>query len=250
MGSLSLTAAEIQAIADVLPPAASGTPTGPDYSDCTACHGQPPNGSAYPNEAGAHATHQALAGVGTNCDVCHSGASHNGTIDINIKSAYNAKSGVAGLNPDGSDTCVNVSCHGGKTTPDWFTGSLNVNTDCKSCHASGTGQYNSYYSGKHGEHSGRACTDCHNTSTLAVNHFSRLDTTTMEGPASATIGGGSTSISSYNASTKTCVGCHGSATWSARLILHRTTKGGPSGPPLLFASSEPANSLGPPPGTW
>ena len=213
MGSLNLTAEQIQAIADVLPPADAGTPAGPDYSDCTACHGQPPNGSAYPNEAGAHATHQALAGVGTNCDVCHSGASHNGTLDINIKAAYNAKSGVAGLNPDGSDTCVNVSCHGGKMTPDWFTGSLNVDTDCQSCHASGTGQYNSYYSGKHGKHSGRACTDCHNTSTLAVNHFGRLDTTTMEGPASATIGGGSTRISSYDASTRICVGCHGTATW-------------------------------------
>ena len=214
MQSISLTADQIQAIADVLPPDTSGTPSGPDYSDCTACHGQPPNGTAYPNEAGAHAVHQALAGVGTDCSVCHSGAAHNGTIDISIKSTYNAKSGTAGLNTDGTDTCVNVSCHGGKTTPDWFTGGLNVNTDCTSCHASGTSQYNSYNSGKHGDHRSRACTACHNTSTLAVNHFSRLDTTTMEGPASSTIGGGSTSISSYNATTKVCVGCHGQASWT------------------------------------
>ena len=213
MGYINLTAAEIQAIADVLP---AGTPSGPDYSNCTACHGQPPNGSSYPNEAGAHAVHQALAGVGTDCSVCHTGAAHNGTIDINIKPAYNAKTGTAGLNPDGSDTCVNVSCHGGNTTPDWFSGSINVNSDCTTCHTRGTTQYNSYNSGQHGRsaHVRQACTVCHNTSTLATNHFGRLATTAMEGPASATVGGGSTRVNSYNASTRTCTNsCHGSERW-------------------------------------
>jgi len=216
MGYIVLTAEQIQAIADALPPADPTTPPGPDYSNCTACHGQPPNGSAYPNGAGAHAEHKALNSVGTNCNTCHTGAAHNGWIDLGFLAAYNAKSGSAAENPNGTATCVNVSCHGGKTTPDWSTGSINVNSDCTACHAIGTGQYNSYNSGKHSksDHARQACTVCHNTTTLATNHFTRLDTAAMEGPASATIGGGSTRVNSYNASTRTCTtSCHGSERW-------------------------------------
>ncbi|AMV72020.1 hypothetical protein JCM30471_05190 [Desulfuromonas carbonis] len=216
MGYIVLTAEQVQAIADALPPADPTTPPGPDYSNCTACHGQPPNGSAYPNGAGAHAVHKALANVGTVCNTCHTGAAHNGWIDLGFLSAYNAKSGSAAENPNGTATCVNVSCHGGKTTPDWSTGSINVNSDCTACHTIGTGQYNSYNSGQHSRsnHARQACTVCHNTTTLATNHFTRLDTAAMEGPAAATIGGGSTRVNSYNASTRTCTtSCHGSERW-------------------------------------
>ena len=216
MGYIVLTAEQVQAIADALPPADPTTPPGPDYSDCTACHGQPPNGSAYPNGAGAHAEHKALTSVGTNCNTCHTGAAHNGWIDLGFLSAYNAKSGSAAENLDGTATCVNVSCHGGKTTPDWATGSINVNSDCTACHAIGSGQYNSYNSGQHSRsnHARQACTVCHNTTTLATNHFTRLDTPAMEGPASATVGGGSTRVNSYDASTRTCTNsCHGSERW-------------------------------------
>lgn len=216
MGGIILTTAELQAIADALATVTPPPAPGPDYSDCTACHRQPPNGSAAPNRAGAHAVHSALPGVGTTCSVCHTGAAHNGWVDLGFPAAYNTKTGAAADNPNGTATCTNISCHGGKTTPDWSTGIINVNTQCTSCHAYGTTQYNSYASGKHSksDHSREACTVCHNTTSLASSHFSRLNTTALEGPASATIGGGSTRVSSYNAGTKTCMpSCHGSERW-------------------------------------
>ena len=82
--------------------------------------------------------------------VCHNGG-QSGTlkhyssarrIDLKLPAvmgflaAYNAKSGTANINQD--KTCGNVSCHGGITTPPWSTGSININTDCQTCHAQGT----------------------------------------------------------------------------------------------------------------
>jgi hypothetical protein len=51
-----------------------------------------------------------------------------------------------------------------------------------------------------------------------VNHFTTLSTTAMEGPASATIGGGTTRVTTYAPATGSCtpsagVGCHGTRTW-------------------------------------
>jgi hypothetical protein len=93
-----------------------------------------------------------------------------------------------------------------------------VTTQCTSCHARGTTQFNSYNSGQHSrsEHSSRACTVCHNTATLATNHFTALATTAMEGPASATVGGGTTNIAAgnYVPATRSCTpSCHGRETW-------------------------------------
>jgi len=96
-----------------------------------------------------------------------------------IDPTYNAKSGTAAYNP-ASVTCSNVSCHGGQATPNWLTGTINVNTQCASCHISGTAQYNSYFSGRHSLHVGlAACTECHDTTKLAGVHFSDLNTTAM-----------------------------------------------------------------------
>ncbi|MBU0484272.1 MAG: CxxxxCH/CxxCH domain-containing protein [Proteobacteria bacterium] len=211
MGFLSsLTAAEVQAIADALPPATS---TGPDYGDCTACHGQPPSGNSYPDTAGAHATHAGLPSVNTNCGICHVGAAHNGQLNLGFPAAYNAKSGTATDN--GNGTCSNISCHGGATTPNWRTGSLVVNTQCASCHSSGTSQYNGYYSGKHSKHlkKGYSCTVCHNTTKLQTGHFSNLATTTFAQSAAATIGGGSTRVGSFQGGTCSSVSCHGTERW-------------------------------------
>jgi predicted CxxxxCH...CXXCH cytochrome family protein len=217
MGYLNtLTAAEVQAIAAALPAA----PPGPDYGDCTACHGQPPAGNSYPNVAGAHAIHTSLASVKNNCATCHAGAGHNGTVNQGIAAVYNAKSGSATANSN--NTCSSVSCHGGQTTPNWQTGSIAVDNQCTSCHASGTGQYNSFSSGRHSKHisAGYSCTVCHNTTKLATGHFSNLATSSFEQDPAATIGGGSTSVGSYtpstsNATSGTCssISCHGSKSW-------------------------------------
>ena len=206
---LSLATTDIDTLAAWLDTftAAGGTPT---PTDCTSCHSQPPDGTVAPNEAGAHAVHMALANIDS-CDTCHLGASHNGTVDLAFPANYDAKSGTAVGYSD--NTCSNISCHGGKDTPNWYTGQISVDSECTACHASGTSQYNSYNSGDHRRHSSYACTVCHNTTKLATQHFSNLSTTTFEGAASATIGGGSTRISSYDPSTRRCVGCHGSATW-------------------------------------
>jgi len=217
MGYLStLSAADIAAIAAALPAAAPG---GPDYSNCTACHGQPPSGTTYPNVAGQHAVHTALVSVNNSCAVCHAGAAHNGVVNLGVTATFNAKSGTATVNSN--NTCSNISCHGGQTTPVWQTGSIAVDTQCTICHASGTSQYNSFASGRHTLHIGKgyACTVCHNTTKLATGHFSNLATSTFEQDPATTVGGGSTSITAYTPSaTKATSGscspkCHGSQTW-------------------------------------
>jgi predicted CxxxxCH...CXXCH cytochrome family protein len=216
-------------------------------ANCTSCHASPPNGGAgavYANIAGAHAAHIALNGAGTpiSCDTCHNGLGTNTLNHYNMANGragaggrvppgdaaflttYNAESGASSFNST-AFSCSNVSCHGGVArsggnpgTPlNWQTGNLTVNTACTSCHSQGTTQFNSYNSGDHGINSDHSdCTNCHNTTTLAVNHFTNLSTTAMEGPASATIGGGTTSIpaGNYNPTTRSCSpSCHGNETW-------------------------------------
>jgi len=208
---LSLTGEEITAVAGFVDQyqAPAG---GPDYSDCTACHAQPPNGNTFPNTAGAHLVHQALPGVGTDCSICHQTAAHNGNVDLAFPADYDAKSGMATDNLDG--TCSNIICHGGQTTPDWWTGSIDVNTQCTSCHTRGTSQYNSQNSGQHGrsEHRNRACTVCHNTAKMG-NHFANLATPGFETDPASTIGGGSTSVGSYSNGTCSNIQCHGTKSW-------------------------------------
>ena len=207
---------------------------------CTSCHASPPSGgapagAAYPNVPGAHATHIALNGAGTPiaCDTCHNGLG-SGTLnhynraksrvppgDAAFLATYNAATGASSFDNSAALSCSNVSCHGGQATPNWQTGTINVNTQCTSCHAFGPSlgnpQYNSPYSGQHNINSfHQVCTNCHNTTTLAVNHFTNLATTAMEGPASATIGGTGTSIpaGNYVPATGSCTpSCHGNETW-------------------------------------
>lgn len=179
---------------------------------CSACHAYPPTAVAHP----AHAFPR------VSCVDCHSdtiGTSrHTDTTDyISLSVTYNAKSGPASFTGGATDTCLKVSCHGGQTTPSWPLGTIAVNTQCTSCHARGTTEYNSFNSGQHGrsEHLSKLCTDCHDTTKLAVNHFSYLNTPAMEGPASATI----RDAVLYNGSSCNpeaggiTTGCHGSEDW-------------------------------------
>lgn len=190
---------------------------------CGTCHALPPNGAIFPNTAGRHAVHAALVNVGADCTVCHTGAGpgnptlhQNGISEVAFPATYNAESGLGSFN-NAANTCSSVSCHGGQTTPNWLTGTINVNTQCTSCHISGTTQFNSYFSGEHNRHvngEGFACTVCHDTTLLATNHFTTLNTSAMEGPASATI----RAQLQYNGTTCNpsaggLSGCHGSETW-------------------------------------
>lgn len=215
-------------IAPPSPPAAAGTAPGCFNSTlchatptCGSCHGIPPSGTAFPNVAGGHAVHTGLGSYIT-CNTCHAGAGYgtanhqNGTVDVSTDPVYNAKSGAAAYNAS-TVTCSNISCHGGQTTPNWQTGAIDVNTQCTLCHASGTAQYNGYYSGHHSTHvsgEGFACTVCHDTTKLAVNHFTSLNTLFTEATASAT------TKSALNFNGTTCnpsagglTGCHSSHTW-------------------------------------
>jgi hypothetical protein len=99
-----------------------------------------------------------------------------------------------------------------------------VNSDCLSCHERGNNQFNSYNSGEHGEHEDEIpeefpgidpfCVACHNTANLATHHFTNLDTQAMEGPASGTIGGGSTLVNSYDPGSGSCrPSCHEQENW-------------------------------------
>jgi len=214
--------------------------------NCTSCHANPPNGpaTAYPNAAGTHATHIALNRTGTpvTCNTCHNGLGTN-TLnhynrgnarpgdnalrippgDVAFLPTYSAETGASSFNNSASLNCSSVSCHGGQTTPNWQTGAIDVNNQCTNCHASGTAQFNSYNSGEHARHvdqfgaTANTCKFCHNTASLAVNHFTTLATPAMEGPASATIGGTGTLVTTYVPATQSCSPqggvCHGTENW-------------------------------------
>jgi predicted CxxxxCH...CXXCH cytochrome family protein len=186
-------------------------------TNCTSCHEIPPAGTTAPDRSGAHAVHNALLNVTGVCNTCHNGAGtgtalhDDGIAEVNILTTYSAKSGTAVHNADG--TCSNVSCHGGQTTPVWLTGTIDVNTQCTMCHSFGTTEYNSYKSGQHYMHEvvkSVNCTGCHDPSKLVQNHFTSLNTTSMEGSASATIH----DFVGYNPDTGTCLlGCHTPQVW-------------------------------------
>jgi predicted CxxxxCH...CXXCH cytochrome family protein len=191
-------------------------------SGCASCHGDPPNGSVAPNRIGAHNTvdghFAANVVLPDSCNTCHNGAGtgtekhFNGVVDVQLLSTvYSANSGTAVYN--GDNTCSNVSCHGGQTTPDWLTGSIDVATQCTSCHAFGTSEYNSFVSGEHGFHVntlGIACTSCHDTVKLSAIHFTTLNTHILDVPAATTLN----SSLNYIANTFTCTpSCHGRDVW-------------------------------------
>jgi predicted CxxxxCH...CXXCH cytochrome family protein len=208
-------------------------PTIPTSPSCGTCHGTPPNGLAptgnvYPNLPGKHATHMALNGV--TCAACHNRSCDqhmNGTVDVMFDAVYNAKSGTGSFNTT-AKTCQEVSCHGGPRTqtlaqmeqnppqydlaqtPDWYTGSITVASQCQTCHIYGTTEYNSYLSGKHFFHRIHAtCIDCHDTIKLTnpAIHFPNLSSPVISaGTASAT----TNSWLNYNGTTCTNAntGCH------------------------------------------
>jgi predicted CxxxxCH...CXXCH cytochrome family protein len=177
---------------------------------CDSCHGQPPAGSTFPNTAGSHSVHTALNGLNSNCSACHASAAHNAQVDLDFATVWNAKSGTATGNANG--TCSNISCHGGVTTPNWNGGLIDVDTQCSSCHSYGTRQYNSFSSGRHEKHvvdKGFACSTCHDPAKLQNGHFTNLSTRTFEQAPSATI----RSSLSYSGGRCATPNCHGGKSW-------------------------------------
>lgn len=177
--------------------------------NCSSCHGDPPDGSSRPNRNSSHSVHDALAKVSGQCLACHEGfgtntSSHfDGTepADIKMLATYKAQTGTLTYNA-GGNSCNGVKCHGGETTPNWDTGTINVGTDCHDCHTVNVSQYNSPRSGRHRLHvnnEGFACTECHNyddpvdrssnssPEQLSVKHFAGLDTNSFEGDPDRTI---------------------------------------------------------------
>lgn len=217
-------------------------PYDPATVTCGACHSLPPDGTRFPDRAGKHGKHATAAT--TSCNICHNGASayvgdhHNGVIDFSFLAAYTPKSGGTPTFTAAGKTCSNISCHGGPrtqtqqqaasgqstlaATPDWYGGTISVNTQCTSCHVYGTAEYNSYSSGEHYRHvwdpnsnprPKLSCTTCHDTAKLAVNHFTSLGTSSMS-PASQTLRDQLRYTSgSCNPSQGGLSGCHGGENW-------------------------------------
>jgi predicted CxxxxCH...CXXCH cytochrome family protein len=187
-------------------------------TDCASCHNRPPNGQSpagdrFPNRGGSHAVHNALAGVTGHCETCHQNAGANteahfsGADDagVSISSTYDAQSGIAGY--DSTDqTCGTTRCHGGLTTPNWSSGSLDVTSQCKSCHSTSSGEYNSATSGEHGTHGRLACTSCHD---VPADHFSDLATTGFEGDPARSV----QARVAYNGGSCGSNYCHGAEQW-------------------------------------
>lgn len=183
---------------------------------CSTCHGQPP-------ATGSHSQHVFSF---VYCFDCHGdpfirNTHDNGQINISISPLYYSKNLVASYAPS---ACSNVRCHGGPktqdlaqagatpprytpTTTDPWGSTLTVDPKCQPCHVYGAADYNSYYSGQHYVHvyeEDYNCVSCHDRTLLAVNHFTYLNTATIEGPASATI----YSMYQYNGVTCGNPGCH------------------------------------------
>ncbi len=193
---------------------------------CLSCHVGPnfktqgPNGSSWPNIQGAHLKHLSLrtftrstpplpASLASSvCEACHVGSvpgdsanTHysnankrlsspilSGPASVSVIPTFNAQSGAAGFTASASAfTCSNISCHGGRTTPGWQSGTLTVNatTYCTNCHkiASTPAQYNDL-TGRHNNPNlhNTTCDYCHDM-TLATqgaqNHFKYLDTSAV-----------------------------------------------------------------------
>jgi predicted CxxxxCH...CXXCH cytochrome family protein len=177
-------------------------------SDCRSCHGNPPPGTpplsqptGEPNVAGAHAIHGALpAGVASACSTCHAAAGaatarhFDNVVEVSLTAAWNARTGGPARAGAGR-TCLGVSCHGGKATPDWravppaLRGTSGAN--CTGCHNTAaptpaTAQWNDWdntFFPRHGYHivsRGFACTRCHDTTRMPNSlHFATLGDNAM-----------------------------------------------------------------------
>jgi predicted CxxxxCH...CXXCH cytochrome family protein len=196
-------------------------------TSCTFCHGNrtsglasPPvdtqGGSATTNvSVGTHANHLGTTLMATPaCTACHpnrtgsnviTDAAHidgNGIAEI----AFGGIATTGGTRPTytrasaTSASCAATYCHGGYTggaaaTMSWTS---TTQVSCTSCHGLPPS------TGRHGNHSSRDCGDCHPGYTrTSVNQATHINGTKQVGNR----------VTSWNPTTRQCVGCHGSDTW-------------------------------------
>jgi predicted CxxxxCH...CXXCH cytochrome family protein len=195
---------------------------------CTSCHGdasRPSNQAAPPVDTtgntattargvGAHQSHlgSALRAGGVACTDCHvvpTSTTHaNGTATV----TFGGTATLNGQSPSWNTTtlsCSATACHASTLTtggtaraPVWTTVDGSQKT-CGSCHGAPPS------SGHHGVHS-FDCVNCHGSGYSAsggtVNPALHMD-------GVKNVGGAGSAITSWNPSTRACVGCHGAATW-------------------------------------
>jgi predicted CxxxxCH...CXXCH cytochrome family protein len=194
-------------------------------SDCTFCHGTPTAGwtsaqlvlAAPPlgtqgqtattdRAVGAHARHLAGGSIGAAlaCAECHTVPADLTHIDGTPAVTFGAAARRGGAAPAWSGVgCSATYCHGGTLTgggsnkaPTWTGGSAQA--ACGTCHGTPPS------TGRHGDHSGRSCGDCHPGFTrTTVDLPTHIDGLVQVG----------NQVTAWNATTGACTGCHGNATW-------------------------------------
>ncbi len=204
-----------------------------NVADCISCHNEPPDGitptASRPNRDNAHTTHNSVAPViAGNCSICHNNAGSGTTAhyditapaDIAIPNGYSENTQTIAIGSASPVTCDSVRCHGGQLVT--WTDTIDVNSDCTTCHQVGGSTYNRAQDkndtgGLHQKHvvgESTACIVCHDSTKLNTEdrHFNDLDDTNVN-EAGATISlnpdyGGTPGT--YNQGAQTCtVTCHG-----------------------------------------
>lgn len=195
-------------------------------TSCTFCHGDRGTGVASPPvdrqgqtatsqvSVGAHAAHVgATLTAPIACSACHPDRTGSNVItdathvDGGLAPVTFGALATTGGAPASytrasatSASCASVYCHGAfgggaNATMSWTS---TVALSCTSCHGLPPS------TGQHGEHSGRSCGDCHPGYTrTSVNPATHVDGSKEVGNY----------VTSWDPSTRRCVGCHGAATW-------------------------------------
>ena len=208
---------------------------------CDTCHGTPgsgnpvPTGAVYPNWSGSHSKHMAYS---TDCSICHDnpgGAGHNANdepynqADVNVKKP----NGTGGFENDitydyNNKDCSNAYCHGGtlsgrtQTTWRW---NENPVLNCTSCHAfpPTNGLHSNHYAD--GDSDMTECGMCHPN---AENYTTVTAVSTHINGVIDVSSGGTSKVTSYNATTKTCANaCHNNANWTDTVLSCDACHGNP-----------------------
>ncbi|RJQ54010.1 MAG: CxxxxCH/CxxCH domain-containing protein [Nitrospiraceae bacterium] len=150
----------------------SGLPT--TLLNCTSCHGNPPDGTVYPNIAFAHPGHIDL-NVSDICGECHNGLgsvtldhflrARNNTAGVQtgavLFGAFTQTGGVSPAYNESTLQCTNTYCHGAtlaggaNKSPIWSQTNY-LSAGCGTCHGfpPGTGAHAGFTSGT-------VCKNCH-----------------------------------------------------------------------------------------